>query len=145
MAEFKSLKLGSPGGRGTETGRSPHLKAVFLLLVDGALAAQGRHELHGDERLARLLPQPAVREHASHRLHDVALGEAVADLCQAAYVQGVRDDPSVALNDVSPQDCCVGDGGKDREDRVTQGRRPDPRPRTKGPLVERGGPGAPAL
>lgn len=96
-----------------------HLEAVLLLLVHGVRAAESRDELQGGERLLRLLPEPAVGEHALDHPDDVALGEAVSDLGQAAHVQGTRNDPSVALDDLLPQNCVSEMEGKTETTGVT--------------------------
>lgn len=96
---------------------SIYLKAVFFLLVYRVQAAESHDELQGDERLVRLLPESPVSEHPFHHPDDVSLGEAIGDLRQATYVQGIRNDSSMELNDLLPQNCCFGDGGKDRENR----------------------------
>lgn len=100
--------------------RCVYLKALFFLLVDGTHAGERRDELEGGERLVRLLPDSALREHLLHHLDNVALGEAVGDLCQATDTQGTGDDSAVALNDFFPQNCCIQNDGKGREQESPQ-------------------------
>ena len=95
--------------------RCIYLKAVFFLLVDRIHAGERGDELEGSEWLVGLLAESPLREHLLHHLDNVSLREAVRDLRQATDTQGVRDDATVPLNDLLPQNCCVQDDGKDRE------------------------------
>lgn len=112
--------MGRRGSLGQPHGRPVYLEAVLFLLVNWTQTAQRRDELEGDERLERLLPDPAVGEHAVGHLDDVSLGEAVGHLRQAAHIQGARNDPSVALDDLFPQNCPVETGGKTQRARSAQ-------------------------
>lgn len=109
-------------------GRSlAYLERLLLLPVHRAHAAERWDELEGDQRPVRLLPDPALGEHASHHLDDVSLREAVGDLRQATHVQGIRHDPAVALNDLLPQNCRIETAGKAQGARVTAGKPALPR------------------
>lgn len=103
-----------------------YLERLLFLLVHRAQAAEGRDELVGDQRPVRLLPHPALGQHAFHHLHYVSLREAVGDLRQAAHVQGVRHDSAVALDDLLPQDCWSETVGKAQTARSALGGRYSP-------------------
>lgn len=114
-------------------GRSlAYLERLLLLPVHRAHAAERWDELEGDQRPVRLLPDPALGEHASHHLDDVSLREAVGDLRQATHVQGIRHDPAVALNDLLPQNCRIETAGKAQGARVTAGKPALPRVPARG-------------
>lgn len=92
---------------------SGYLKAVFLLFVHRAHAGDGCDELPRGERFTHLLTNPPLCEHIFDHFHYVSLGEAISDLGQAADVQGFRKDPSSALDDLFPENCCIQHGRKD--------------------------------